>query len=354
MSGEIPSELGSLSSLKRLHLDYNQLSGELPAELLDLPSLRIMTLWGNRLSAEVSSHASERTVLSSFYSATGGADWSDVEKWGSTEPVFTWYGIGIDGNGHVTALYLADNQLSGEIPSELGSLSNLSLLSLWDNELSGEIPSELGSLSNLETLHLDENQLTGEIPSELGNLSNLNSLYLSENQLSGEIPSELGNLSELSQLYLAGNQLSGCVPSELRDVQYNDLDDLGLPFCDATPTPEPSPTPGPSPEPTATPEPTPTSTPEPTPTPEPPADECVGTVSGDGAITGSWSSDCDSEDRSGSYASYYTFTLTESADVTITVESSVDTYLYLREGAGRDGTVVDGSSPRTWCKSASS
>ena len=64
-------------------------------------------------------------------------------------------------------------------------------------------------------------------------------------------------------------------------------------------------------------------------------------VSGNGDIPGSWDSDCASEGRSGSYASYYTFTLTESANVTITVESSVDTWLFLREGSGRDGTVVD-------------
>ena len=89
--------------------------------------------------------------------------------------------------------------------------------------------------------------------------------------------------------------------------------------------------------PSITPEPTPT----PTPTPEPPADSCVGTVSGDGTVSGSWSSDCASEGRSGSYASYHTFTLTETADVTITAESGVDTYLFLREGAGRDGSVVD-------------
>ena len=63
-------------------------------------------------------------------------------------------------------------------------------------------------------------------------------------------------------------------------------------------------------------------------------------MSGNGAITGSWGTDCASEDRSGSYASYYTFTLTESADITITVESTVDTYLNLRDGAGRDGTIL--------------
>ena len=38
----------------------------------------------------------------------------------------------------------------------------------------------------------------------------------------------------------------------------------------------------------------------------------------------------------GAYARFYTFTLNESADVTITLESSVDTYLYLHEGTSRD------------------
>ena len=66
----------------------------------------------------------------------------------------------------------------------------------------------------------------------------------------------------------------------------------------------------------------------------------MATVSGNGTTTGNWSSDCASEGRSGSYASYYTFTLTETADVTITAESSVDTYLFLREGTDRDGTEV--------------
>ena len=69
-------------------------------------------------------------------------------------------------------------------------------------------------------------------------------------------------------------------------------------------------------------------------------DSCVETVSADGALSGSWDSDCASESRAGSYASYYAFTLSESAEVTITFESSVDTYLYLREGAGRDGSVL--------------
>ena len=39
--------------------------------------------------------------------------------------------------------------------------------------MTGEIPAELGSLTNLEQLYLHDNQLSGEIPAELGNLTNL-------------------------------------------------------------------------------------------------------------------------------------------------------------------------------------
>ena len=48
-----------------------------------------------------------------------------------------------------------------------------------------------------EILSLYKNQLTGTIPSAIGSLTNLKYLYLYFNQLSGSIPSELGGLSEL-------------------------------------------------------------------------------------------------------------------------------------------------------------
>ena len=116
---------------------------------------------------------------------------------------------------NLTYLNLRSNQLTGPIPAELGSLTNLTHLYLWDNELSSKIPAELGSLTNLETLGLSLNQLSGTIPTELGSLPNLTRLNLRSNQLIGPIPTELGSLTNLANLILSNNQLSGEIPSEL-------------------------------------------------------------------------------------------------------------------------------------------
>ena len=102
--------------------------------------------------------------------------------------------------------------------------------------MTGEIPAELGNLSNLQWLALRNNQLTSAIPVELGDLSNLQGLYLNQNQLTGAIPPELGGLANLSELYLADNLLmTGCVPDGLRNVPNNDIERLGLPFCSEHP-----------------------------------------------------------------------------------------------------------------------
>ena len=82
-------------------------------------------------------------------------------------------------------------------------------------------------------------------------------------------------------------------------------------------------------------------------TPEPiPVDPCVAPIAGDTTITieGSWDGTCPSGRASepyggqgARYARYYTFSLDSTSDVTIALTSEEDTYLYLLEGAGKDG-----------------
>ena len=65
----------------------------------------------------------------------------------------------------------------------------------------------------------------------MGNLPNLSYMNLRNNQLIGSIPSELGNLAKLEALYLGNNQLTGCIPAALEYVEFNDFEEVGLPFC---------------------------------------------------------------------------------------------------------------------------
>ena len=157
----------------------------------------------------------DREALVAFYNATDGENWYGSANWLSDVPLYEWEVVTTNDDGRVIVLDLGSYGLRGEIPAELGNLSNLEILDLSDNYLSGEIPAELGSLSNLEELLLHSNEVNGEIPAEFGSLSNLITLSLFDNEVSGEIPAELGNLSNQTWLNLYGNYLSGEIPAGL-------------------------------------------------------------------------------------------------------------------------------------------
>lgn len=112
--------------------------------------------------------------------------------------------------------------IGGNIPLELFSIKDLTSLNLVESELTGVIPSEVGTF-NIKILKLNLNQLSGNIPPEIGNITSLEVLDLSNNLLSGNIPSELGNLKNLKQLKLNNNYLTGSIPPELALLGLTDL-----------------------------------------------------------------------------------------------------------------------------------
>ena len=79
---------------------------------------------------------SQREVLVALYHATDGANWTNNTNWLSDNDISTWSQVDVSADGQVTALYLQDNNLKGELPQELGNLANLIHLNLGGNELS--------------------------------------------------------------------------------------------------------------------------------------------------------------------------------------------------------------------------
>ena len=196
LAGAIPPELGRLTSLRVLNLNYKlaYLEGPIPPELVNLTNLQELALSGlffGPIPPKLGRLTNLETLILSGFT-------------GPIPPEL----------GNLTALETLDlsgNDLSGSIPPELGRLSALKHLNLHFNELRGPIPPELGNLTALETLDLSGNALSGSIPPELGRLSALKHLNLSSPTLSGPIPPELADLQSLKTLNL-NNNLTGCIP----------------------------------------------------------------------------------------------------------------------------------------------
>lgn len=229
LTGAIPPALGNLPALEVLGVEDNQLTGGLPAELTQLATLQMLVVNNNRLGGTLPPRLLRMPALRTLNAANSGFAGSiptDVDA------------------PNLTDLWLQENDLTGAIPPQLGTLSNLRVLYLQGNALTGPIPSELSKLTNLGELNLNSNQLTGSIPSSLAQLTALQALSLGWNQLGGALPTELfsltrltyldlnalsltgsipsavGNLTRLEYLFLAGNQLSGAIPSSIGNLSH--------------------------------------------------------------------------------------------------------------------------------------
>ncbi|KAL5205264.1 hypothetical protein ABZP36_033473 [Zizania latifolia] len=127
----------------------------------------------------------------------------------------------------VVGVAVAGKNISGYIPSELGSLLFLRRLNLHDNRLTGAIPAALSNASSLHSVFLYGNALTGGFPVALCDLPRLQNLDVSRNALSGELSVDLRNCRSLQRLILTRNAFSGEVPAgiwpEMTNLQQLDL-----------------------------------------------------------------------------------------------------------------------------------
>lgn len=102
-------------------------------------------------------------------------------------------------------LDISNNQITGNLPAEIGNLKSLKALNANNNLMTG-IPAEIGQLPNLQIFNIDHNLLAG-VPKEIGRAQSLQTLDLSNNQLT-DLPSEIGSLKNLQTLNISGNNYS--------------------------------------------------------------------------------------------------------------------------------------------------
>ncbi|XP_031392069.1 probable LRR receptor-like serine/threonine-protein kinase At3g47570 [Punica granatum] len=187
ISGRIPPEIGNLRKVKELYLAFNVFTGEIPHTLGNLSMLTFLSLSGNNLLGTIPSSLGKYQRL--------------------------------------LAIYLADNKLAGAIPPEIMSLSSLSMSADFSmNNLTGELPVEIGNLKHLGELDLSGNKLSGKIPSSLGSCMSLEYLYMGDNMFVGSIPSTLSSLKGIQELNLSHNRLLGQIPDFLEDLNLTSLD----------------------------------------------------------------------------------------------------------------------------------
>ncbi|XP_073220380.1 uncharacterized protein [Cicer arietinum] len=230
--GEIPYDIHSLVNLQYLNLGATNFSGDIPSSIGRMKELRFIALQyclfngtfpyeiGNLLNLETLDLSSNNMFLPSKLPM----NLTKLKKL----KVFHMFGSNLVGEipediGEMVALEnldISENNLTGNIPSGLFMLKNLSIVYLDRNSFHGEIPSFVEAM-NLIEIDLAENNLTGKIPNDFSKLKKLTWLDLFMNNLSGEIPQSIGNLPSLIGFSVFKNKLSGRVPSEFENSAFD-------------------------------------------------------------------------------------------------------------------------------------
>ena len=179
----------------------------------------------------------DRYSLAVLYYAMGGPRWDHKDNWLTANGICSWYGVQCipstsstnnngppsnngtsaavptNNNNPVTAILLPNNFVQGALPRELWTgFSTLLYLDLSQNEVSGGLSSEMGTMKLIRSIVLQKNSLVGTIPTELGLLTTLHDFQVGSNRFTGSLPTEINLLQELRTLLVDHNLLTGTIP----------------------------------------------------------------------------------------------------------------------------------------------
>ncbi|XP_071724434.1 uncharacterized protein [Rutidosis leptorrhynchoides] len=210
LAGSIPNWIDGLSDLNFLLLNNNRFSGEIPTQLCQLDHLSLINLSQNDLSGTIPDCLCITPVEDSYEitfeseAAAPGPAISTAVPLDQGPVAFPtkrkFYNYQGDILNMMSGIDLSCNKFCGEIPPQIGNLSNIRVLNLSHNNLSGPIPPALGNLKQVESLDISDNFLTGKIPPEFVGLYSLAVFSVANNNLSGEVPmaAQFGTFNESS------------------------------------------------------------------------------------------------------------------------------------------------------------
>lgn len=223
-------------------------SDDLDTYICEITSSSIPDLTITRLPINLTGPISQQELdaLTAFYNALDGDNWTDNTNWLSSEPVGTWSFITTRGNKVISINIFGDAGLNGQLPTEIGDLTHLEMLSIGlEQGVFGELPESIGNLTELQRLRLQLTNNTGSIPATIGNLSNLWELRIVATGMTGELPASIGNLTNLTDITMFGERVftgngqsfNGNIPDSFGNlVNLDKLDLQGNNFSGSVPS----------------------------------------------------------------------------------------------------------------------
>lgn len=234
-TGVIPQEIGELKKLEYIDLSMNRFSGTIPYDMTSLRRLTYLSLSNNNLSGRIHNLTGLwqlDTLDISFNQFFGDLPNLPVSLRNVyfSHNIFSGHMTPLKDLIHLRWLDISNNRLSGAIERDILSLRQVIHLNVSFNRFTSmDVINYSGQRPQLHLLETQGNNLRGNLPINLVSFTNLTIINLSNNQFHGLIPKEYGQkLRTLwRQLYLDHNFLTGKLPLEFTHTTKNVKVSLG-------------------------------------------------------------------------------------------------------------------------------